>query len=87
MGFYLPMITRWGAAALVCLAASGCATTTAGTAAPAAQAQQAAGNLNETQGLGRQLFAQSCGLCHLQAVRGTQTYGPVPTAVAPCASG
>lgn len=38
MGFYLPMITRWGTAALVCLAASGCANTTAGTAAPAAQA-------------------------------------------------
>lgn len=26
--------------------------------------------------MGRQLFAQSCGICHLQAVRGTNLYGP-----------
>lgn len=39
MGFYLPMITRLPAvAALLCLSATGCATTTAGTAMPAAQA-------------------------------------------------
>lgn len=67
-----PKNLRAQAALLFALAAS----------APAAQAQQAAGNLNETPGLGRQLFAQSCGLCHLQAVRGTQTYGPVLTAAA-----
>lgn len=45
------------------------------TSAPAAFAQQAA-TLNETQLLGRQLMAQSCGICHLQAVRGTNLYGP-----------
>lgn len=43
---------------------------------PAAYAQEAAGELNETQMLGRQVFAQSCGICHLQAVRNTKTYGP-----------
>jgi mono/diheme cytochrome c family protein len=43
---------------------------------PAAYAQQAAGDLNETQLLGRQIFAQSCGICHLQAVLNTKTYGP-----------
>jgi mono/diheme cytochrome c family protein len=32
-------------------------------AAPAANAQ---GDLNETQLRGRQIFAQSCGVCHLQ---------------------
>ena len=38
MGFYLPMITRLPTvAALVCLSAAGCATTTTGTATPAAQ--------------------------------------------------
>lgn len=36
MGFYLPMI-KPAVAVLVCLAAAGCATTTAGTAAPAAR--------------------------------------------------
>ena len=44
--------------------------------APAVHAQQAGANLNETQLLGRQVFAQSCGICHLQAVRNTKTYGP-----------
>jgi mono/diheme cytochrome c family protein len=43
---------------------------------PAVYAQQAAGDLNETQLLGRQIFAQSCGICHLQAVFNTKTYGP-----------
>ena len=42
---------------------------------PAAHAQQA--NLNETQLLGRQVFAQSCGICHLQPSLGVKTYGPV----------
>ncbi len=70
MNYHLNL--RAQAALLFALAAS----------APAAQAQQAAGNLNETQVLGRQLFAQSCGICHLQAVRGTQTYGPVLTKAA-----
>ena len=41
-------------------------------AAAAAQAQQ----LDEKQMLGRQVFAQSCGICHLQPVLGVKTYGP-----------
>ena len=44
-------------------------------AAPAAYAQQV--DLNETQQLGRQVFAQSCGICHLQPSMGVKTYGPV----------
>jgi len=44
-------------------------------AAPAAYAQR--GDLNETQQLGRQVFAQSCGICHLQPSFGVKTYGPV----------
>jgi len=44
-------------------------------AAPAAYAQR--GELNETQALGRQVFAQSCGICHLQPSLGVKTYGPV----------
>ena len=44
--------------------------------APAAYAQQAAGDLNETQLLGRQVFAQSCGICHLRPARDSVTYGP-----------
>jgi mono/diheme cytochrome c family protein len=44
-------------------------------AAPAAYAQQT--NLNETQRLGRQVFAQSCGICHLQPALGVKTYGPM----------
>src|SRR4029077_959965 len=44
-------------------------------AAPAAHAQQSA--LNETQLLGRQVFAQSCGICHLQPSLGVKTYGPL----------
>jgi mono/diheme cytochrome c family protein len=43
---------------------------------PAAYAQQAA-DLNETQALGRQVFAQSCGVCHLQPSLGVKTYGPM----------
>jgi mono/diheme cytochrome c family protein len=56
-------------AAAACLAASAIATTPV-------QAQQAAGALNETQLLGRQVFAQSCGICHLQPSMGVKTYGP-----------
>jgi mono/diheme cytochrome c family protein len=44
-------------------------------AAPAAWAQQ--GDLNETQLRGRQVFAQSCGICHLQPSLGVKTYGPM----------
>ena len=43
-------------------------------AAPAVQAQQS--DLDETQRLGRQVFAQSCGICHLQPSLGVKTYGP-----------
>src|SRR5476649_901228 len=39
-------------------------------------AQQAGSDLNETQLLGRQVFAQSCGICHLQPSLGVKTYGP-----------
>ncbi len=47
-------------------------------AAPAAHAQQSAlqTQLSETQLLGRQVFAQSCGICHLQPSLGVKTYGP-----------
>ena len=43
-------------------------------AAGTAHAQQS--TLNETQQLGRQVFAQSCGICHLQPSLGVKTYGP-----------
>jgi len=47
-------------------------------AASAAHAQQTESvtQLNETQLLGRQVFAQSCGICHLQPSLGVKTYGP-----------
>jgi mono/diheme cytochrome c family protein len=35
--------------------------------------------LNETQRLGRQLFAQSCGVCHLPPVINARTFGPILT--------
>ena len=41
-------------------------------AAPAASAQ----DLDEAQLRGRQVFAQSCGICHLQPSLGVKTYGP-----------
>jgi mono/diheme cytochrome c family protein len=44
-------------------------------AAATAYAQQS--TLTETQLLGRQVFAQSCGICHLQPSMGVKTYGPV----------
>src|SRR5690242_18129599 len=43
-------------------------------ASASAVAQQA--DLNETQLLGRRVFAQSCGICHLQPSLGVKTYGP-----------
>ena len=43
---------------------------------PAAYAQQAAGDLNEMQLHGRQLLAQSCGICHLAPSLNAKTYGP-----------
>src|SRR5215475_6039626 len=46
-------------------------------AAPAgASAQQAGSNLSDQQKMGRQVFAQSCGVCHLPPSLGTRTYGP-----------
>jgi mono/diheme cytochrome c family protein len=41
-----------------------------------ASAQQAGGALNATQQHGRQLFAQSCGICHLPPESGAKTFGP-----------
>jgi mono/diheme cytochrome c family protein len=40
-------------------------------------AQQAGGDLNDTQLLGRQVFAQSCGICHLAPSLNAKTYGPL----------
>jgi mono/diheme cytochrome c family protein len=42
----------------------------------AAPAQQAGDHLNDAQRTGRQLFAQSCGVCHLSPTIGAHTYGP-----------
>src|SRR3974377_838094 len=44
--------------------------------APGAPAQQAGGNLSDQQKMGRQVFAQSCGVCHLPPSLGARTYGP-----------
>ena len=41
-----------------------------------ASAQQAGDGLNDTQRHGRQLLAQSCGVCHLPPSLGAKTYGP-----------
>jgi mono/diheme cytochrome c family protein len=46
-------------------------------AVPAGHAQDA--GLNETQLRGRQILAQSCGVCHLQPSLGVKTYGPALT--------
>src|SRR5215831_19219122 len=40
-------------------------------------ARQGADGLNEQQRLGRQLVAQSCGVCHLPPARNAKTYGPL----------
>ena len=42
-----------------------------------ASAALAQSDLNETQMRGRQIFAQSCGICHLQPSLGVKTYGPM----------
>ena len=44
--------------------------------APGALAQQGADNLTDQQKHGRQVFAQSCGVCHLPPSLGAKTYGP-----------
>ena len=48
-------------------------------AAGGAPAQQAAtdNQLTATQKLGRQVFAQSCGMCHLPPQINARTYGPL----------
>jgi mono/diheme cytochrome c family protein len=42
----------------------------------AAVAQSVADGLTETQRSGRQIFAQSCGVCHLPPAINARTYGP-----------
>jgi mono/diheme cytochrome c family protein len=42
----------------------------------AAFAQQTDDTLNDTQKLGRQVFAQSCGVCHLPPAINARTFGP-----------
>jgi len=44
--------------------------------AQGAVAQQAGNNLTDQQKMGRQVFAQSCGVCHLPPSLGAKTYGP-----------
>jgi mono/diheme cytochrome c family protein len=46
-------------------------------ASPAAFAGQAGDGLNEQQRLGRRVFAQSCGVCHLRPSLNVRTYGPL----------
>ncbi len=41
-----------------------------------ASAQQPNDGLNDQQRLGRQVFAQSCGVCHLVPSLNARTYGP-----------
>jgi mono/diheme cytochrome c family protein len=41
-----------------------------------AAAQQAGTELNDIQKHGRQVFAQSCGVCHLPPALNARTYGP-----------
>jgi mono/diheme cytochrome c family protein len=48
-----------------------------GAATPVAYAQPAEGDLNDTQSHGRQIFAQSCGICHLPPSLNAKTYGPL----------
>ena len=49
----------------------------AATPAAAQQSDIRETQLSETQLLGRQVFAQSCGICHLQPSLGVKTYGPL----------
>jgi len=48
----------------------------AGAATAHAQPGPLETQLSETQLLGRQVFAQSCGICHLRPSLGVKTYGP-----------
>jgi mono/diheme cytochrome c family protein len=45
-------------------------------ASQGASAQQPGDNLTDQQKMGRQVFAQSCGVCHLPPSLGAKTYGP-----------
>ena len=45
--------------------------------APGGLAQETRDGLNEQQRLGRQVFAQSCGICHLRPALDVRTYGPL----------
>lgn len=45
-------------------------------------AQQVSDGLNDQQRLGRQILAQSCGVCHLPPARNAKTYGPPLTKAA-----
>ena len=46
-------------------------------ASPAVFAGQAGDGLNDQQRLGRRVFAQSCGVCHLRPALNVRTYGPL----------
>ena len=43
---------------------------------PLAASAQQGENLNDQQKLGRQILAQSCGVCHLPPSLGAKTFGP-----------
>ena len=58
------MRTAWFGLFVLALSASG------------ASAQQSGDNLTDQQKMGRQVFAQSCGVCHLPPSLGARTYGP-----------
>jgi mono/diheme cytochrome c family protein len=58
------MRTAWSGLFVLALSVSGAA------------AQQAGDNLTDQQKMGRQVFAQSCGVCHLPPSLGARTYGP-----------
>lgn len=45
--------------------------------APAFAQQGVVDGLNDQQRLGRQVFAQSCGVCHLRPAFNVRTYGPM----------
>jgi mono/diheme cytochrome c family protein len=45
-------------------------------ASQGASAQQPGDSLTDQQKMGRQVFAQSCGVCHLPPSLGAKTYGP-----------
>jgi mono/diheme cytochrome c family protein len=47
-----------------------------GVAALSTASLAAADDLNATQQLGRQLFGQSCAVCHLKQQLGAETFGP-----------